>query len=205
MLLEAGHLLGERLARAVHEPAPARAPLACERGEGEHRAAAAAAVLIVLEAIAHADRGGGERVIPLGEPADVRLRHAADPRRDLRRIAPGLGHERVEALDVGVDERSVQSPAPLQLHREGPGEHDVGAGTQRHVEIGLLGELDPLGIHDDQARALLPGRVDHGGEVQIAPGDVVAPDDDETRVADRFRPDVRHLAGGVFSRRLLLL
>jgi len=59
------------------------------------------------------------------------------------------------------------------------------------MEIGLLRDLGPLGIHHDQARALALGPVDHGGEVEIRPGDVVAPRDDQSRVLDLLGADAR--------------
>src|SRR2546429_9941317 len=57
--------LREREGRAIDEPAARDAELPGERGQREDRADAAAAVLVSLEPVAHADRRAGERVVPL--------------------------------------------------------------------------------------------------------------------------------------------
>ena len=190
--LQARGRLGEGLAAAVDEAASRQPPLARERGQGEDGAAAAAAVLIPLQPVAHADRGGRQRVVPLGELADLGLGHVADRGRPGGRITPGLVHEGLEALDVRLDEGAIEAAAPLELRRERPGEDDVGARPEGQVQIGVLGELHALRIHHHEPGPLPARLVDDGGEVEVAPRHVVAPDYDEPRVARRLGPDPGH-------------
>src|SRR5207245_8326019 len=97
----------EREGRAIDEPAARDAELPGERGQREDRADAAAAVLVSLEPVAHADRRGGERVVPLGERADVLLGHAAHARRVRNAPATCERHELADPLDGAPDERAV--------------------------------------------------------------------------------------------------
>ncbi len=131
-------------------------------------------------------------MVPLGELHDLTLRHAADARGHRRRVSPRLRHERLEPLDVRVDEGAVEAPPPLELGRERPREHDVGARPERDVQIGLLGELHALGIDHHEPRPAPTRLVDERRQVEIAPGDVVPPDDDEPRVHDRLGPNAGH-------------
>src|SRR5215471_9384498 len=84
---EASRRLGEHEACAIDQAAAPHAPLAGEGGQGEHRADAAAAILVALEPVAYADGGGGDGRVPLGELRDLPLRHAAGAR-GLAQAAP---------------------------------------------------------------------------------------------------------------------
>ena len=194
--LEALRRLGEDEARAVDASGPGHAPSPRERGQGKDRPDAAAAVLVALEPVTHADRRRREGGIPLGERLDLALGDAADPRGLGRRVAPRARHELVEALNVALDEAVVEGASPLQLRRDGPGEDHVGAWPERDVKIGLLGDLDPLGVDHHDLGAVPLRLVDDGHEVEVRPRDVVAPHDDELRVRGLLGPDARHRAVG---------
>ncbi len=105
-----------------------------------------------------------------------------------RICASGSCHELLEAGHVLLDERAVERAPPLQLRGERPRQHHVGPGLERDVHVGLLGDLDALGIHHHDLGPVAAGRVDDRGEVEVRPRDVVAPRDRE--------PGVPHLLGG---------
>ncbi len=162
------------------DQAPARhAELSREGRQREDGANATAAVLVALETVAHADGRGGKGVVPAGELTDLGFGHPADPRRVGHGEPPRLLHVGLEALHVALDEAAVEAAASLQLGGQGPRQDHVGAGLERDVQIGLLGDLDPLRIHHHDLGAVAPGGIDDGRQVEVRPRDVVAPRDDQ--------------------------
>ena len=87
-------------------------------------------------------------------------------------------------MHVLFDEGVVEPASLFQFDRQRPGEDHVGAGADREVQVRVLGDLDPLGIDDDEFRAIALGDVDVAHQVQVAGRGVVAPDDDELRKVD---------------------
>ena len=53
--------------------------------------------------------------------------------------ARALGHERLDAEHVLLDEGAIEAADALELDRERPGQHHVGARPQREVQVRLLG------------------------------------------------------------------
>ena len=84
--------------------------------------------------------------------------------------------------------------APLQLRCQAERQHHVGSRVDRDMQVGLLGDLDPLRIDYHQLRVLLTlGRIDRPHQVQVGDGDVVAPDHDQVGMLQLFR---RHAGCG---------
>ena len=135
-------VLGNANAAPLTSPPPGTAELAGQRGQREHRADAAAAVLVALEPVAHADRRPARCVcVPLGERATSAAGQPARLGRPLDRPRPRQRHELLEAAHPPLDERAVERAAPLELGGHRPRQHHVGARAQRQVQIGLLGDL----------------------------------------------------------------
>src|SRR5581483_3671670 len=103
----------------------------------EDRADAAAAVPVALEAVADGDRRRRGRLVPRREPLDVGRRDAADLGRARGRPLAGAREELFGAEDVRRDEVALEAAAALELRREREREHDVRAGADREVEVGL--------------------------------------------------------------------
>ena len=62
---------------------------------------------------------------------------------------------------------SVEGAPPLQLGRQRPRQHHVGAGQERQVQIGLLGDLGAQGIDHHEPAAVAPRLADAAHEVQV--------------------------------------
>ena len=116
------------------------------------------------------------------------LRHAAHPRRLGQADGARRRHVLLEARHVALDERAVERVAPLQLRGHRPGQHHVGARPDGQVEVGLGGDLRAARIDHHQLGSRAARAADDRREVQVRPGDVVAPRDDE--------PGVDGLLGG---------
>jgi hypothetical protein len=135
-------------------------------------------------------------VVPLGELENLGGGHLTDPRRFGHGEPARLLHVGLEALHVAVDEAVVESAATLQLGRHRPREDHVGAWLERDVQVSLLGDLGPLGIHHHHLGSVTPGGIDDGGQVEVRPGDVVAPRDDHLGQAHLLGGDARRGAKG---------
>src|SRR3989442_5471633 len=91
-----------------------------------------------------------------------------------------------------LDERAVESSLSFQLGRHRPREHDVRPRAECQVEIGLLGDLGPPRVDDDELAAGAPRAVDDRYEVEVRPRHVAAPGDDELRMLGLLGPDAGH-------------
>ena len=192
--LQPRHGLREGLARPVDEATAGHPELAGQRGQREDRADAVAAVLVALEAIAHADGRGRQRVIPLGELPHLRRGHPRDALGIGQRHRARPLHVRLEAFHVALDEGAVEGAAPLQLGGERPGQDQVGARPERDVQIRLLGHLGAHGIDHHELPASAPHLVDEGHQVQVRPRDVTAPGHDQLGQRHLLRPHPGHRA-----------
>ena len=188
--------LGKYVAGAVDEAAAGHPELPGQRRQREDRADAAAAVLVALEPVADADRRRRQRGVPLGEARDVGGVEPARLGGARQRPRPRQRHVLVEAGHPALDERAVERAAPLELGGQRPAQHDVGAGPQRQVQVGLLGDLDAARVDHDQLAAGAPHALDQRRDVQVGPGDVVAPGDHEPRLRDLLGPDAGRGAEG---------
>ena len=188
--------LGEHVAGAVDEAAAGHPELSGQRRQREDRPDAAAAVLVALEPVADADRRRRQRGVPLGEARDVGGVEPARLGGARQRPRPRQRHVLVEAGHPALDERAVERAAPLELGGQRPAQHDVGAGPQRQVQVGLLGDLDAARVDHDQLAAGAPHALDQRRDVQVGPGDVVAPGDHEPRLRDLLGPDAGRGAEG---------
>ena len=110
------------------------------------------------------------------------------------------GHELVIAVHVGSNERPVMRAQPFQLGGKREGEHDVGAGQQCEMQIGLLGDLGPQRVDHDKTAALAHGLTHVAHKVQVGDRGVAAPDDVELGVGSRLGPDAGHEAVGASPR-----
>ena len=100
-------------------------------------------------------------------------------------------------MDVALDEVAVEAAGALDLGGNGEGQHDVGAGAQSEVGVGLFGELDPFGVDDHDPRPARPlGAVDQRHEVEIGVSDVVSPHHDQARALELLRRQPWRLAEG---------
>ena len=87
-------------------------------------------------------------------------------------------------LDPPLHEGAVVGAASLEFRRHRQGEHDIGTRSDLDEEVGLFGDARALRVYDDQPGAARPAcRLDFPREMQVGHGDVVAPDDDEVRMA----------------------
>src|SRR5712692_2336782 len=152
----------------------------------------AAAVSVALEPVADGDHRRCQRPVPLDELSDLALVHAADPRGVRHRVATRQRHVLLEAGHVTLDERAVEPSLAFQLGRHCPREHDVRPRAERDVEIGLLGDLCPPRVDDDELAAGATRAVDDRYEVEVRPRHVAAPGDDELRMLGLLGPDAGH-------------
>jgi hypothetical protein len=64
------------------------------------------------------------------------------------------------------------------------------------VEIGLLGDLDPFRIHHHDLGPVTPRRIDDRRQMEVRPGDVGTPRDDQLGQAHLLGGDARRRAEG---------
>src|SRR5439155_1009621 len=115
--------------------------------------------------------------------------HSANARGVRNAPATGERHELVDTLHVAPDERAVDPATTLELGGDRPGQHHVRPRPECQMEVGAPRDHGASRVDDDEPRARLPRAVDPGHEVEVRPGDVVAPDDDEPGVGDLLGPD----------------
>ncbi|VTR71036.1 hypothetical protein DESC_880062 [Desulfosarcina cetonica] len=132
--------------------------------------------LLILGAGALVDRrplGGGEQARQL---ADVIRRDPGDFLGPFRRVGLHMGHQLVESQGPAIDECLVVKVFidDDMHHRQCQGA--VGAGSDLQVHLGLVGQLDPLGVdHDDLgAAAQILGDSQAQGKIGLV--GVVAPE-----------------------------
>ena len=181
-------------------PGAESAVVAGERLERHGGAQAGAAAAAALDAVADGDPDRRRSAVPVREGGEGGAVDTADFGHHLRRVRTGMRHVGVVPVDPPVDERALVGSAPLQLRRQGEGQHHVGAGADLDEEIGLLGDARALRVdHDEAGAASLARRLDLAREMQVGHRDVVAPHHDEIGVADLLG---RHPGGGAVEARV---
>jgi hypothetical protein len=175
-------------------PAPGSAEVAGQGHQGQGRADAGAAVAVALRRDAHAHGGGALPAQQLRELFDQRGVDATQLRCALQGEVPRRGQEGVRADRVRFDKGVVQAAGGRQQVRDSIGEHHVRARQQRDMQIRVARDARALRIDHHQPCTVLLCPADEGGGVQVARGDVVAPDDDQPRCGEFLEIDAPGIA-----------
>ncbi len=161
-----------------------------QAGDGAHRIGAAAHA---LQAVVHTDGCRGERAVIARQLADLLGGNAADLGRTLGRPLQRAFTQCGKAYGVLRDVVVIEPVVRDEFVHQGIGQRGVGAGTQLHMVVALLGGVVAPGVDAHQLGAIALGALRVSPEMQIAGDAVAAPDEDELAVFELL--DVQpHLA-----------
>jgi hypothetical protein len=146
------------------------------------------------EAPAAAEDRGADRRVEICESGDGRLREPGDGGDTIRRPGPGALAERLDTGGLPSQERLVDRATLEQRAGETEGEDQVGARTNRQVEVRHARQRCGARVDHDQRRAGLAGLLDVRHQVDARGRGIGAPHDDEPCVCVVLVGDAGHLA-----------